>query len=112
MAQIVAMENAKLLDVRYANWLTALAVEAGTNVEQSDIPSSNTPALSSHNFDYIKTLFANGTAYVERRVEKPVAGSSTRKARTTIGFQRPYGHEIPPDQPTLLDSEFWSIWEE
>ena len=94
------------LDVRYANWLTALAVEAGTNIKQSDIPSSNTPALSSHNFDYIKTLFANGTAYVERRVEKPVAGSSKRKARTTIGFQRPYGHEIPPDQPTLLDNEF------
>lgn len=94
------------LDVRYADWLTALAVEAGTNVKQSDIPSSNTPALSSHNFDYIKTLFANGTAYIERRVEKPVYGSSKRKARTTIGFQRPYGHEIPPDQPTLLDSEF------
>ena len=93
------------LDVRYADWLTALAVEAGTNIEQSPIPS-DIPALSSHNFDYIKTLFANGTAYVERRIEKPVAGSSKRKARTMIGFQRPYGHEIPPDQPTLLDSEF------
>ena len=81
------------LDVHYADWLTALSVEAGTNIRSTTVTGMNV--------DYIKTLLANGTAFVERAVATPVAGSSGRIAQTTIGIQRPYEHEVPPDQPSI-----------
>lgn len=93
-------ERQRFFSILYADYMTAMSVEAYKN--------EYLPADYSYR-DRIRTMFANGTVQIERKIYNPDADVTTQRRRrsiTTMSMQRPIEDEFVLDKASITDYQF------
>lgn len=93
-------ERQRFFSILYADYMTAMSVEAYKN--------EYLPADDSYR-DRIRTMFANGTVQIERKIYNPDADVTTQRRRrsiTTMSMQRPIEDEFVLDKASITDYQF------
>lgn len=93
-------ERQRFFSILYADYMTAMSVEAYKN--------EYLPADNSYR-DRIRTMFANGTVQIERKIYNPDAGVTTQRRRrsiTKMSMQRPIEDEFVLDKASITDYQF------
>lgn len=95
-----AGERQRFFSILYADYMTAMSVEAYKN--------EYLPADNSYR-DRIRTMFANGTVQIERKIYNPDADVTTQRRRrsiTTMSMHRPIEDEFVLDKASITDYQF------
>lgn len=90
----------RFFSILYADYMTAMSVEAYKN--------EYLPADYSYR-DSIRTMFANGTVQIERKIYNPDADVTTQRRRrsiTTMSMHRPIEDESVLDKASITDYQF------
>lgn len=93
-------ERQRFFSILYADYMTAMSVEAYKN--------EYLPADYSYR-DRIRTMFANGTVQIERKIYNPDADVTTQRRRrsiTTMSMHRPIEDEFVLDKASITDYQF------
>lgn len=93
-------ERQRFFSILYADYMTAMSVEAYKN--------EYLPADNSYR-DRIRTMFANGTVQIERKIYNPDADVTTQRRRrsiTTMSMHRPIEDEFVLDKASITDYQF------